>query len=945
MKKFFTFIAIACLSVINAVAAITYETDVEYKSLAELDGKTFAIVNKAEGKALYGSNAQNLGYGLYADAFKSTNSGYMWKIVKDADIDAYYLQLITPAGTDYNCWNMGGVLNSQGEAQGWACSFILGVSDKKGQDIPNGALYELVYTDNGWTMKNVGTGMYTQYSAGPANSVEPTYWTFCTIKEVGEEDPRPTITVLESLKPFIENKTIFTLKTGDSYMYGPNNQNIAMGTWEEASACAHIAGYILENTEFEYRLRAVKADGSDVTVYSATPCYLNTQPAQGQAIFNLGIDQDCAMGSSWILEEAADGKYTIKSLATGGYLQTNTTNETATEWELYVPKAEKVTIDNVSLTVGNEGKLDEDGDFTVIMNYEINVKDPALQGSTMLSAVASYVALDAEGNQVDAGKRTPKISANKENVYVSNLQGGKEYTVKIDKFFVIDRTNADYDTNWGDTVAIVENAAEIKVIPVAEAVPAVELKNMSIKNDPKALIDEDGDYTVTFNYTAKINDETLKAEDLVGLMKYEVYDENFAPVTSGNRDFSLAESSRNVYVSGLTAGKSYTFFTTSIVVYGNDGELINLTDGLPKLTFKVKDPNGPQAIAMKDMSLNVAEGEKIDEDGDFKVVFNYATDIIDPAAVQMPYAMADYEVTDAEGKKVVTSNASFNVGADTKNIYVSGLEEGKTYTMTITKIAIDDLMTGESLCETTKDLPSVTFTTGGAPVVAHTWDFTNWSAETVANLEADYQKEVEDQAWSRIEKAADKDNREKAVEGCYWQVAHGTLTANGQEIAELKGLEFTNTNDRGLAIATNYPSTTLGEYHGAQYLWLGSKNIAYFTIKNVKVGSTIKIGLESHKPAEGRGVTLSNVAENPAAPTVFEEQQWTVAGEGDVVDVVVTNTNGCHIYYIDAEIVDVPSSIQNATVNATVTAKFVKNGNIFIIKNGKMYNVNGAMVK
>ncbi len=236
------------------------------------------------------------------------------------------------------------------------------------------------------------------------------------------------------------------------------------------------------------------------------------------------------------------------------------------------------------------------------------------------------------------------------------------------------------------------------------------------------------------------------------------------------------------------------------------------------------------------------------------------------------YGGHDAQIATAEGTvtSVTTAEACW------KNDHSSVTEavyEGKATTLTIT---------GAGYCP---------YVAVEAMPVSHTWDFTKWSATTVANLAAATE-------WSNDEK-----NNGTTVEGCYWQVAHGTLTANGAEIAELQGLEFTNTNDRALALATNYPSTSLGEYAGPQYLWLGGKNMAYFTIKNVKVGSTIKMGVESHKPADPRGVTLTNVAENPAVPTTYTEQEWTVTGEGDVVDVTVTNTNGCHIYWIDAETV------------------------------------------
>lgn len=42
---------------------------------------------------------------------------------------------------------------------------------------------------------------------------------------------------------------------------------------------------------------------------------------------------------------------------------------------------------------------------------------------------------------------------------------------------------------------------------------------------------------------------------------------------------------------------------------------------------------------------------------------------------------------------------------------------------------------------------------------------------------------------------------------------------------------------------------------------------------------------------------------------------------------------------------EIPTGINNATVNSSVYGKFIKNGKIVIIKNGKQYNVNGVQVK
>lgn len=188
MRKFCTFLLTAVLAML---ASVSYAADVniavaeEFTSVASLEGKTFAIIDQANEKALYGTNNQNLGYNVYTSAFQDSNSGYMWKLVSlanDADTEVqgfYRLQLVTPSGADYNCWGMGGWLNSQ-PATG-AVSFILGLNNQNGQDMKNGAVYDVQYVEGkGFTLKNIGTGLY-QNDAAPAKYEEPTYWTFGTV--------------------------------------------------------------------------------------------------------------------------------------------------------------------------------------------------------------------------------------------------------------------------------------------------------------------------------------------------------------------------------------------------------------------------------------------------------------------------------------------------------------------------------------------------------------------------------------------------------------------------------------------------------------------------------------------------------------------------------------------------------------------------------------------
>ena len=208
------------------------------------------------------------------------------------------------------------------------------------------------------------------------------------------------------------------------------------------------------------------------------------------------------------------------------------------------------------------------------------------------------------------------------------------------------------------------------------------------------------------------------------------------------------------------------------------------------------------------------------------------------------------------------------------------------------------------------------------------WDFTQWSAQTIANLQAeDAAGGVTEGSWSSTEKA---DGSNPQADKCYWSYASnvsddGFLMANGSVIAETEGLVWNTayTAKRSLAIAVDYPSTSLGDYSGPQYLWLGGGNaksagarIYCFIIPKVTVGQKIAITAESHKPADARGVGLyagdctndANLIGEQFKPTTLDthvwEEGWTLPegvtpNEDGTVDIQVYNTNGCHIYSIE----------------------------------------------
>ena len=181
----------AVLDVMNNPDAYTKKWTIDERltgSLSDLSGKAFAIVNEAEEKAFFGSVAQDLGYDHYKNAFDVSNEGYLFKISRITG--GRSLKLVTPDGEEYQIDGGVGYLNSQ--AATGDCCFINGLNNQRGYDIPDGAVWDIQYVEGkGWTLKNVGTGKYLK-DATAARYDEPTYFTFCTLKEDNSTDIRQT---------------------------------------------------------------------------------------------------------------------------------------------------------------------------------------------------------------------------------------------------------------------------------------------------------------------------------------------------------------------------------------------------------------------------------------------------------------------------------------------------------------------------------------------------------------------------------------------------------------------------------------------------------------------------------------------------------------------------------------------------------------------------------
>lgn len=199
------------------------------------------------------------------------------------------------------------------------------------------------------------------------------------------------------------------------------------------------------------------------------------------------------------------------------------------------------------------------------------------------------------------------------------------------------------------------------------------------------------------------------------------------------------------------------------------------------------------------------------------------------------------------------------------------------------------------------------------------WDFTKWSQQTIDNLIAD-DEQGDETGWSDVEYL---NNPNPVDHRCFWyqdSENYGTMKANGQVIPELEGLIFGQDfcGNRNLAIAVDYAQTSIGTYAGPQYLWLGNtgKRWVCFTIPNVPIGEKMTFVVESHRNGNGRGIGLyvgdvssddNRIGENftPDAQETRTWENWMLPegvtdedGDG-LVDILVMNTQGCHIYSIE----------------------------------------------
>lgn len=316
MRRFTSFLLTMLLAVIaipiQAAIQANVVIDEEYSSLAELEGKTFAIVNKETGKALYGTNNQNLGYDILVNAFQSSNTGYYFKLdtptadAEDETITNFnLLRLTTPAGEEYNIWGSPGYLNSQPATKD--VTFILGLNNQNGQDIKNGAVWDIQYVEGkGFTLLNKGTGLYLNDNA-PAKYEEPVYWTFCTLKNDW----------LSAFQPLFDEET--TIK--------------AHGTSEEANATYDaIVNPIKANVESG----TITDPETDLATIDAALTDLAKAQTTAGAIFTRVIANATINGADgWTIERPVGGNGPLLNGSAFEYWAGNASDRTQASFDYY----------------------------------------------------------------------------------------------------------------------------------------------------------------------------------------------------------------------------------------------------------------------------------------------------------------------------------------------------------------------------------------------------------------------------------------------------------------------------------------------------------------------------------------------------------------------------------------------------------------------------------
>ena len=501
-----------------------------FATVAELAGESFAIINAADGKAIFGNADNNDGQGLKYDsfdkAFKGSNTGYVFKMEASTVDGAYRLRLQTPAGNPYSfdAWgsNHEGYLNTQPAGDNNVCFVLQNNGNNEGTDIQNGGVWNIEYVSNkGFTLKNVGTGKYLK-DASAAKYDEPTYFTFKTVSANPENSIESKILAVVNRETNADNNWTADGLTGGSVKDLETKITAFKAKYTAETLGTEFNAYNTAETDIETALGTIKTNiaNSDKSA-SATADLL---AGYGKAINDLAAQQVA-------LEKAAEVIY--NGVTANTTLKDRLVNATTGE----VKKLnDKVTTFKATYGIdpANASILDES--FNDVSTAESTIKSELNAAETAVNDVTptdvASVNADITENQAEEKWTVGTGNSSNRGTYNSSVGtliehfGETAKGVMISQEFSVE--NGVYDV---ELYATSHNAWSGQYGTYNDANPAPALQNNA--DDVAYVFAKSGDNEVKRFITARKN-SGLVAEDLVVHVLKNV------PVTDGKLTIGLA---------------------------------------------------------------------------------------------------------------------------------------------------------------------------------------------------------------------------------------------------------------------------------------------------------------------------------------------------------------------------------------------------------------------
>jgi len=236
------------------------------------------------------------------------------------------------------------------------------------------------------------------------------------------------------------------------------------------------------------------------------------------------------------------------------------------------------------------------------------------------------------------------------------------------------------------------------------------------------------------------------------------------------------------------------------------------------------------------------------------------------------------------------------------------------------------------------------------PTEAKTWDFTTISDADIALLDNDatnWSKEIVYKKDDAGQTTTEVDYVRYGIKGTWASKVSGafgsdvTLNAGGTELEFAKGLKFAryanDLKDNNLRIDAN------------KRFGINSKQLR-ITIPGLAAGDVVRVKFASANASEARGFKVGNLTPSAdimsANSETIVESELTVTAAGNVT---LESTAGVNLYAITINAaLPVTTGISSVTTTATTAPavmKYVENGKVVIVKDGKKFNIAGAQLK